>query len=179
MDQVEKANRAGEAGANSRPGIHQPVRSMDFMHDQLSDGRSYRLFNVIDDFNRETLAIDIDLSLPSARVVRALDQIIEWRWQPQVIRSDNGPEYISGTFITRAGMNAEVSGSITSSPATRSKTPASNATTGLSATTGSATTCSSQLRRCRTTPPTGWGSTTTNAPTWRSATLSRNRSQRF
>ncbi|HMV59334.1 MAG TPA: IS3 family transposase [Nitrospira sp.] len=76
--------------------------SMDFMHDQLSDGRSYRLFNVIDDFNREALAIDIDLSLPSERVVRALDQIIEWRGKPQVIRSDNGPEYISGTFIAWA-----------------------------------------------------------------------------
>ncbi len=56
--------------------------SMDFMHDQLSDGRSYRLFNVIDDFNREALAIDIDLSLPSERVVRALNQIIEWRGKP-------------------------------------------------------------------------------------------------
>ena len=68
--------------------------SIDFMHDQLSDGRSFRLFNVIDDFNREALAIDIDLSLPSERVIRALDQIIEWRGKPQVIRSDNGPEYI-------------------------------------------------------------------------------------
>ena len=76
--------------------------SMDFMHDQLSDGRSYRLLNVIDDFNREALAIDVDLSLPSERVVRSLDQIIEWRGKPQVIRSDNGPEYISGTFIAWA-----------------------------------------------------------------------------
>ena len=76
--------------------------SMDFMHDQLSDGRSYRLFNVIDDFNREALAIDIDLSLPSERVVRSLDQIIEWRGKPLAIRSDNGPEYISGTFIAWA-----------------------------------------------------------------------------
>jgi transposase InsO family protein len=42
------------------------------------------------------------LSLPSERVVRALDQIIEWRGKPQVIRSDNGPEYISGTFIAWA-----------------------------------------------------------------------------
>lgn len=57
------------------------------MHDQLSDGRSYRLFNVIDvidDFNREALAIDIDLSLPSERVIRALDQIIEWARQAAV-----------------------------------------------------------------------------------------------
>ena len=55
------------------------VWSMDFMHDQLSDGRSIRLFNVIDDFNREGLCIDVDFSLPSERAIRSLDQIIEWR----------------------------------------------------------------------------------------------------
>jgi putative transposase len=44
--------------------------SMDFMHDQLSDGRSVRLFNVIDDFNREGLGIDVDFSLPVERVIR-------------------------------------------------------------------------------------------------------------
>ncbi|MGQ5525782.1 DDE-type integrase/transposase/recombinase, partial [Chitinimonas sp. PSY-7] len=49
---------------------------------------------IIDDFNREALAIDIDLSLPAERVVRALEQIIEWRGKPTAIRSDNGPEYI-------------------------------------------------------------------------------------
>ena len=69
--------------------------SMDFMHDQLRDGRSYRLFNVLDDFNREGLAIEVDLSLPASRVVRALNQIIEWRGKPKQIRCDNGPEYIS------------------------------------------------------------------------------------
>lgn len=69
--------------------------SMDFMHDQLSDGRSFRAFNVIDDFNREGLAIEIDFSLPAGRVIRTLDRIIEWRGRPEVIRSDNGPEYIS------------------------------------------------------------------------------------
>lgn len=63
---------------------------MDFMHDQLSDGRSIRLFNVIDDFNREGLGIEVDFSLPSERVTRALDQIIEWRGQPQTIRCDYG-----------------------------------------------------------------------------------------
>lgn len=66
---------------------------MDFMHDQLADGRSYRLFNLIDDFNRETLAMDIDFSLPAERVMRALDQVIEWRGKPKAIRSDNGQEY--------------------------------------------------------------------------------------
>ena len=69
--------------------------SMDFMHDQLHSGRSYRLFNVIDDFNREGLVIEVDFSLPAERVIRALDQVIEWRGKPLHIRCDNGPEYIS------------------------------------------------------------------------------------
>lgn len=75
------------------------VWSMDFMHDQLSDGRSIRLFNVIDDFNREGLGIEVDFSLPSERVTRALEQIIEWRGKPQAIRCDNGPEYISNVTL--------------------------------------------------------------------------------
>ena len=69
--------------------------SMDFMQDQLSDGRRFRTFNVIDDFNREGLSIDVDFSLPSERVIRALNQVIEWRGKPKAIRCDNGPEYIS------------------------------------------------------------------------------------
>jgi putative transposase len=75
------------------------VWSMDFMHDQLQDGRSIRLFNVIDDFNREALGIEVDFSLPAERVVRSLDQIIAWRGKPAVIRADNGPELISGRLI--------------------------------------------------------------------------------
>lgn len=46
---------------------------MDFMHDQLSDGRSVRLFNVIDDFNREALCIEVDSSLPAALDKRTLE----------------------------------------------------------------------------------------------------------
>ena len=69
--------------------------SMDFMHDQLEDGRSYRLLNILDDCNREGLAIEAGLSLPAERVIRALDQVIEWRGKPYRIRCDNGPEYIS------------------------------------------------------------------------------------
>lgn len=69
---------------------------MDFMHDQLADGRSFRLFNVIDDYNREGLDIEVDFSLPADRVIRSLDQIIEWRGCPKAIRCDNGPEYVSG-----------------------------------------------------------------------------------
>lgn len=72
------------------------VWSMDFMRDQLADGRVFRLFNVIDDFNREALAIDVDFSLPALRVIRSLKQVIEWRGKPAALRCDNGPEYISG-----------------------------------------------------------------------------------
>jgi len=78
------------------------VWSTDFMHDQLSDGRSYRLLNVIDDFNREGLGNEVDFSLPSERVIRALDNIIEWRGKPKVIRGNNGPEYISGLLTAWA-----------------------------------------------------------------------------
>jgi putative transposase len=77
------------------PSSPNSVWSMDFMHDNLTDGRAYRSLNVIDDFNRELLCAEIDLSLPASRVIKALNQVIEWRGKPQAIRSDNGPEYIS------------------------------------------------------------------------------------
>jgi putative transposase len=69
------------------------------MHDQLFDGRSYRLLNVIDDYRREGLAIEAGFSLPALRVIRTLDQLLEWREKPVAIRCDNGPEFISHEFI--------------------------------------------------------------------------------
>ncbi len=69
--------------------------SMDFMSDALVSGRKYRTFNVIDDFNREALCIAIDTSLPAARVIRELDQLIAWRGKPERLRMDNGPEFIA------------------------------------------------------------------------------------
>ena len=75
------------------------VWSMDFMSDSLVDGRSLRTFNVIDDYNREGLGIEVDLSLTSTRVIRSLENIIEWRGKPSAIRCDNGPEYIAQALI--------------------------------------------------------------------------------
>jgi putative transposase len=69
--------------------------SMDFMCDSLVDGRRFRLLNIIDDYNRESLAIEIDTSLPALRVIRTLQRLIEMRAKPQTIRVDNGPEFIS------------------------------------------------------------------------------------
>ncbi|AAU91264.1 prophage LambdaMc01, ISMca4, transposase, OrfAB [Methylococcus capsulatus str. Bath] len=78
------------------------VWSMDFMHDQRADGRKFRLFNVIDDFNRASLGMEVDFSPPSERVTRALEQVMEWRGRPRVIRCDNGPENISAKVQARA-----------------------------------------------------------------------------
>jgi putative transposase len=72
--------------------------SMDFMADSLTDGRSIRTFNVVDDYNREGLNIDVDLSLPARRVIQSLERLIQWRGKPKAIRCDNGPEYISQTL---------------------------------------------------------------------------------
>jgi len=69
--------------------------SLDFMHDTLQNGKTIRTLNVIDDFNREVLSITADTSLPAARVIRELEQLIDWRGKPERIRSDNGPEFIA------------------------------------------------------------------------------------
>ena len=65
-------------------------------------GGAIRTLNALDDFNREGLCIEVDFLLPAERVVRSLNQIIEWRGQPQAIRVDDGPKYISGTLMTLA-----------------------------------------------------------------------------
>lgn len=70
--------------------------SLDFMSDALSNGRTFRTLNVIDDYNREALWIEVDTSLPAERVVRVLEQLLKWRaGKPTGIRMDNGPELIS------------------------------------------------------------------------------------
>ena len=73
--------------------------SMDFMSDRLGDGRAFRLLSILDDLNREGLAIDVDFSLPAERVIRRLNQIIEWRGKLDTIRVDNGSEYVSWKIL--------------------------------------------------------------------------------
>ena len=65
------------------------------MNDSLVDGRRFRLLNIIDDYNRESLWIEVDTSLPSVRVIRVLDRLVELRGKPLRIRGDNGPEFIN------------------------------------------------------------------------------------
>ena len=65
------------------------------MSDTLSDGRRFLTFNVLDDFNREALAIEIDLNLPAARIIRVLNRIARQRGYPEKLRCDKGPELVS------------------------------------------------------------------------------------
>ncbi len=62
-------------------------------------------FNVVDDFNREVLAIEVDLNLPTPRVIRVLERIIAWRCMPGKLRMDNGPEFISTALCDWAENN--------------------------------------------------------------------------
>ncbi len=87
--------KRGKPDALDVPVAMNQVWSMDFVADSLQDGKSIRSFNVIDDYNREALCIDVDHSMPAARVIRSLEQIIEWRGKPAALRCDNGPEFIS------------------------------------------------------------------------------------
>jgi putative transposase len=71
--------------------------SVDFMTDALSSGRKFRTLNIVDDYTREALAIEVDTSLGGGRVVRVLEELKARRGLPRQIRSDNGPEFVSRT----------------------------------------------------------------------------------
>lgn len=71
------------------------VWSMDFMSDSLIDKRRIRVFNVIDDYNREALMCEVGISFPAQRVIRLLDRLIEERGKPKYIRTDNGTEFMA------------------------------------------------------------------------------------
>lgn len=77
------------------PSAPNQVWSIDFMSDALWDGSRFRLLNVIDDYNRQVLRIETDTSLPTLRLIRVLEQLRESRGLPNMIRVDNGPEFIS------------------------------------------------------------------------------------
>jgi len=86
-----------------RKPLYQPsslneVWSMDFMSDSLSDGRPFRVLNIIDDYNRECLISQGSISFPSDRVIRHLEELIEYYGKPLYIRTDNGPEFHSNQY---------------------------------------------------------------------------------
>src|SRR4029453_15047679 len=72
--------------------------SMDFTADTLADGRHFRTLNIVDDFTRECVAIEVDRSLPGLRVTRVLDRLGATVGLPQMIVLDNGPEFVGRTL---------------------------------------------------------------------------------
>lgn len=71
------------------------VWSLDYVYDSLWNGRTYRLLNIIDDYNREVLRIEADTCLPAKRVIRVLEELEQRRGLPEMLCVDNGPEFIS------------------------------------------------------------------------------------
>mgnify|MGYP001608063607 FL=1 len=81
------------------PELPNQVWSMDFMSDSLYDGRKVKIFNVLEDFNRQALAMEVDTSMNSKRVTEILDRLIERHGKPITIRTDNGPEFMSHLLL--------------------------------------------------------------------------------
>jgi putative transposase len=73
--------------------------ALDFMHDALYGGRRFRTLNVLDEGNRQGLAIEVGTSIPSARVVRLMERLIELYGRPAALRIDNGPELTAEVFV--------------------------------------------------------------------------------
>jgi putative transposase len=84
------------------PTMPDRIWSADFMSDALYHGTRFRTFNVIDDFNREILAIEIDTSLRASRLLRVFDRLGQERGYPQILRVDNGPEFTRADFVSWA-----------------------------------------------------------------------------
>lgn len=78
---------------------------MDFMSDALESGRKVRVLTLIDDFNREALCVEPDTSFAAERVIRILEQVIDWRGKPRSIRVGNGPEFLSYAFVDFCSTN--------------------------------------------------------------------------
>jgi len=93
-----------ERGRFAMPLLSRPNQewSLDFVSDALANGRAIRALTVLDDFTRESPAIEVDSSLSAPRVTRVLDGVIDERGAPDSIRIDNGPEFTSRCFVAWA-----------------------------------------------------------------------------
>ena len=73
--------------------------SLDFVHDQLAQGRRFRILNIVDDVTRECLAAIPDTSISGKRVARELTALVSLRGKPGLIVSDNGTEFTSNAVL--------------------------------------------------------------------------------
>ena len=109
------------------PAILNRTWALDFLGDTLYDGHCYRTLNVLDEGNREALAIEISPSLPSRRVVQVLEQLVALHGAPTRLRCDNGPERIAAVLTTWC----ETHGIVLPHIAPGKPTPLSRSTTPL------------------------------------------------
>jgi len=104
LEKLQLRKRRRKKGASvMRITLPQPDRpnqmwTMDFVWDALTSGRRFKTLTLIDVYTRESLAIEVDTSLPAARVIRVLSRLAYQRGLPEVISMDNGPEFISNAL---------------------------------------------------------------------------------
>lgn len=132
------------------------------MGDTLAGGRAYRMFNVIDDYARDALAIETDVSLTAQRVVRVLDQLCEWHGAPESIRSERKAcprgttARSSAATPSNRGRKTKAYAGTSSSPAARPRTATSSASTAPIASKCSTPTRSAHWTRPAPSPGNGW-----------------------
>jgi putative transposase len=103
---LPRKRRKKTLGMRQAP-LSQPTRcnerwSMDFVMDRFKEGRRFRVFTLVDDFSRECLATFADTSISGVRVVRILEELAATRGLPQILVSDNGPEFTGRAMLTWA-----------------------------------------------------------------------------
>jgi putative transposase len=81
-----------------RPLYPNHIWSIDFVHDRLSNGRSYKMLTVLDEYTREALSVKVATRMGSGEVLEALYPLLLRRGKPEYLRSDNGPEFNSAPF---------------------------------------------------------------------------------
>ncbi len=147
--------------------------SLDFVADRFGTDRRFRALTIVDDFTREALAIEVDTSLPGARVCRVLDRLALTRGLPATLVTDNGPEFAGRALDVWAYRHGIQLAFI--QPASRPRTLMSRASTASSATSASPSAGSSPSPRRAWFSNTGAATTTPSGPTaaWTTSPLAR------
>jgi transposase InsO family protein len=90
-----------------RPAHRNGIWSVDFLHDKLSNGRSYKMLTVLDEYTRPALCVTVRTRMVSADVLEALYPLLLKHGKPEYICSDNGPEFVAAPlqeWLTRVGI---------------------------------------------------------------------------
>ena len=156
-----------------RPNV---IWALDFQFDQTSDGRMLKLLNVIDEYTRECLAIDVERSIDADGVVSCLERLAAERGAPAYVRFDHGPEFIAYAVADWCRFNG--TDTVFIDPGRRGRTPGSNRSTAACATSTSTASSSTPSSRPRCSQTTGESTTTCTGPTAHTAGSPRSSSSK-